>query len=146
MVGTADGPVTGGDVRIMLKHTLQKGPIVDRVRAYLESSEYDPVPIVATGITQLSRKSVAVRDTSGETDVYFVLRSYKIAHPGVWKDSRGDNTLVPPALRGTGLGVLQGTACYPQIRDSESALGIAKSELIPLTKEAKWFTRLKRIQ
>src|SRR6266480_1177297 len=115
--------------------------IVDKVRGYIASSAGQ---IIAQEISELSEKAVVVRDNHDETDVYFDTGSYIIAYAGAWRNSDGDNVLVPPALRGTGLSVLPGIGRLPNIKDSTDAFNFAKQQLIPKNKEARWFKRLKR--
>lgn len=86
-------------------------------------------------------RAVAVLDNFGETDVYFDVGSYGIANEDIWKDNEGKNCLIPPALEGTGLGVLSGIGRLPNVKGPYDALKFAREELIPQTKEAHWYKK-----
>lgn len=115
--------------------------IVDRVKDYIASSEKTPIPIKAEEIAKISQKAVVVRDNFRETDVYFDVGSYRIRNYAIWRDDEGKNGLIPPNLRGTGLGVLPGIGRLPNVKDSYDALKFATEELIPQTKKAQWYKK-----
>lgn len=119
--------------------------IADRVKDYIASSEKTPVPIRAEEISKISQKAVVVYDNFRETDVYFDYSSYGLAHEYIWRDDEGKNGLIPPALEGTGLGVLPGIGRFPNVKGSYDALKFAKEELVPLTKEAQWYKKPRKV-
>lgn len=114
-----------------------KGSIVDRVNDYINGSE----KIEAKGMARLSQEAVAVWDNYDETDVYFDRSSYRIVKEYLWKNDNGECSLFPPALEGTGLGVLQGVGRAPQVRGYSDALGFARQQLEPIVEEAKWYDK-----
>ena len=114
-----------------------KVSITDRVKNYIAGWR----DIEARGIARLSQRAVAVMDNYNETDVYFDTKSYKLIMEQIWRDVRGDSCLFPQALKGTGLGVLPGVGCAPQIRGYADALEFAKQQLEPIVKEAQWYKK-----
>jgi hypothetical protein len=115
----------------------QKNSIADRVKSYLEHSE----KIKAKGIARISQRAVVVNDNYGETDVYFDAKSYRTIHQVIFGDS-----LFPPSLRGTCLGLLPGKSSVPEIRGYADALRFARRELEPIVKEAQYLKRPVRVK
>tara|TARA_Y100000310_G_C20435971_1_gene693746 strand:+ start:126 stop:419 length:294 start_codon:yes stop_codon:yes gene_type:complete len=90
-------------------------------------------------MAELSPMAVAVVDGEGETDVYFDTFSYKRVYPRLWRDRDGGNYLIPPGLRGTGLGVLPGLGRFPPVRSYDDALGFARGQLKPVADDAQYY-------
>ncbi|GEM_PF-3703800 len=111
--------------------------IVDRVKGYIAGSR----DIEARGMAELSPMAIAVIDNYDETDIYFDAKSYKLRMEQVWKDSKGKNCLFPPALEGTGLGVLQGIGKFPQVKGYDKALEFAKQQLEPILEESQFYKK-----
>ncbi|MBI4450385.1 hypothetical protein HY642_00285 [Candidatus Woesearchaeota archaeon] len=112
--------------------------IADRVKEYIASSPN----IEARGMASLSPRAVAVMDNWDETDVYFNAASYKIIHESIWKrPGTEESCLFPPALEGTGLGVLEGVGRAPHVHGYSDALTFARSQLEPIVEEAKWYDK-----
>lgn len=111
--------------------------IVDRVTNYIAGSK----DIEARGMAGLSPRAVAVMDNFNETDVYFDVGSYRVIMEGIWEDGEGKNCLFPPALKGTGLGVLPGVGRAPQVRVYADALEFAKQQLEPIVEKAQFYDK-----
>jgi hypothetical protein len=121
-------------------NTMQdKDSTLERVRNYIAGSK--DKNIKARGIRRMSPTAVAILDNLHEIDVYFDAKSYRLIMEQIWKDGCGNNHLFPPALKGTGLGVLQGLDRAPQVRSYADALEFAKQHLEPIVKEAHWYKR-----
>ena len=109
--------------------------IADRVTNYISNSE----DIEVGGMADLSSKAVAVKDNFNEIDVYFDARSYSLIMERIWRDGEGESCLFPPGLKGTGLGVLPGIGCAPQIRSYVDALEFAKQQLRPISEKDEFY-------
>lgn len=79
----------------------------NKLAAYLKRAETEQVPFKSLSMATFAPGLVAVRDSMGETDTYFDASMWEAVMPEIWKSEIG-NHLFPPALDGTGIGVLPG--------------------------------------
>ena len=74
---------------------------VGRVLAYIDTQKQSTVPFSAVEAAEFAPGILAVQDTMKECDVYFDLVRWEAIDPKLW-----GNTLIPPYLQDTGIGVI----------------------------------------
>lgn len=106
--------------------------IADKVRGFAPHIP-DSREIKVCGMAELSSGAVAVYEDTGEIRIYFARGAYRQRSGISEKDS-----LFPPDLDGTDLGVLRGAGTLPSPKSFEAALDYARRELIPTALRYAW--------
>ena len=113
--------------------------IAKRAKDYMKPM--NGVNILALSL--LSDHAVAILNTYNdklEYDIFFDLEHYEVAHPEIWRhNSEDDSGLIPPPLRGKGMGLLQGIGTVPNVDSFAGAMNMARSQLNPKGASSQWY-------
>src|SRR3989338_9957681 len=94
----------------------------------------------AREMAELAPGIAAVYDASNEVDTYFDRKQWEASNHPLW-----GNSLFPPGLEGTGIGVLQGVGSMPRISDFDQALGYAQRNLKSTTADVKMYEQPQKV-
>lgn len=102
---------------------------IEAVRRYGESACFN-----IASMFEFAPGVVGAFDSTGEFDAYFDRAAWGPSDPGLWGDS-----LYPPGLNGTGLGVLPGVGMAPPPRNFSELFEFAKQGLKSRTRDRDWY-------